>query len=1763
MGRFNKIFHHISTDEVKKKHQDNIDQLRIQEEKEIKLLEYTSSMMEKVKYDWRSEDNSKNLLREKMTTSSVMSTHLSADHEDNPGEETTIDASLEASFQDGPEQGSTERMMFKGVTIKNSGSGTGDNGGFNIGKHLAFSHNANSDGSNYVDTSSRHALLAPIDARNADTITITAIRGNDSNGGELPDYTDEDLRLSWFNTNSTGTDGGDWMSIDFENIGVRHNDVSPTIIPQVWGDSGGYDGDSPGLRDWTITIPDYCKNENQRFALVQYKHSGSGYDHYGITAIKYNSKTPSSVFVPLDSPEAASFIRVGQPASLKSSAKKRKKKIEDMLAASKKYTEIAIGKDFPGMGTVLDPSVASPIGKDEVAQAHRDAGTLSQQLKKALGKDTGTEQEVSPIVKAMKDVGKEQSVKAAAGSATGDSGEDPIDLSVSDEVKNEVKNGNIENAVNKINQQEDLSAKDKLGELNTILPEIVENNPDKIPYVMDNVSKIGSAAVDEKQNSMIQAFDSLKNMVSDTVDWSGDFINGFGDSYTVLNQMSQAVSSAYKNGDVVNGELRDGALGSMSNPVKTKVSTSTAQDILQGVDIRDLIYRTNFSDSTRTQLLSNLSDNPISGNLGAKAIHNNLAPSNAKNIRINKNGDLVIPDNYAFRAHGHEKDSKVQAYANMIALFGGNREDAVQDMATILDQSIGAIFNLGQKLIHHNDPTWLLKNTARTGGFVPGRDDPGIQFETIIPRDQLLEILRDKDSKLPFPEASIKELEKLSQAQKLSILDGLGANPYSDENYKKNLPSWFFCAGGCTKDEYGRIWGNNFSGGYGVLVPGTRPSGPYDGSAESGYGTRGFNYETNTGGTPWTFISERDVPAFPEGMNAYNDGSAKTWSPPETDKEFEIWKKGDIRWNTNKNTEPSTDTSWGTERQKIFQNNVKTYGFEQAKWIDSYNNTAKIMSQSRLPFRNRMDEIIKEKGRVAGQKTWEYRNLQNKSNTVDKFVNGYTNLANKKDYKGLNSYMSNENIPLDIKSQLGGQIPTYNDKGELTMQPLKNKYGVEYDPRYEMSDEVRDRLQKQRMSSNSLQKGQEQAPYSYKLGGNSITGVAGEGMKTVKIWGRDTDLYEAQEYTYWDGVGWTPSRVDTNHWQGHAADGYFSRAMRYLYDPELKADPEKREKYGNGTYMKSILNGRTIEEQITYYRNFGKTSWRFAKQVPDGRGGTRTEPGYYMPGETYYQDSIEYWKKKIEEAGGTFVDAFAEVIDTEETPLKPDDEETPPKPDEELPPGKKWELIPATYSDDYHGKGKGGMVAPPMWTQVDIDDTNKVTPADEKWLGTQQTLVNLTKSLTHIGLPNDFGQWSINYAKGNMEPINKFSRGMEKEVEKLVLQKFKENPNSKSVTISYDDYGGRFNAMSTRLGLGTFKATRLPNGKVQIDDTFNVDKTFKTVGAFDIIPGLQATANRIVDIAHKRRSGTGDIKHGTYDYGGIPVKVILDMGSKLKKVDYSIDEPIFSTPSKKKKKSSNNTSSKWMPDKGEKIADNSSTQLSNTMGGGLSVGGKIGIGGNKEKSFGVNYGQGNWGNGNIFNWDNNQKPGEIPSETERDAKTNRELDKELKKFDIDGAKLSGITRTDALMMMQIIKSGQGNVNGAIETLRNNTSPSTFMNLMNQIPRAKKKVNSNIQVAHYEPQGELVKENTVKRIIKWRKKFEYEGKPSPEGFPDTPQVELDPKTQMHPNYGKHSARYKKLDPASADAMPKTGDPETDAIVAKQKSKFKKVKVNFKK
>jgi hypothetical protein len=215
-------------------------------------------------------------------------------------------------------------------------------------------------------------------------------------------------------------------------------------------------------------------------------------------------------------------------------------------------------------------------------------------------------------------------------------------------------------------------------------------------------------------------------------------------------------------------------------------------------------------------------------------------------------------------------------------------------------------------------------------------------------------------------------------------------------------------------------------------------------------------------------------------------------------------------------------------------------------------------------------------------------------------------------------------------------------------------------------------------------------------------------------------------------------------------------------------------------------------------------------------------------------------------------------------------------------------------------------------------------------------------------------------------------------------------------------------------------------------------------------------------------------------------------------------------------------------------------------------------------------------------------------------------------FDYKGqqdTKIAGITKTDAKVMMDIIKGGKGNVEGAVETLRNNMSPSNFEKLMLRLasggggddtqiasnnvsyptpkpgsgpyyggekqkqkdwlkkemdrfdnfmqgPGGKFKVQknrNNVMTASYQPEGSMIQETTFEKIKRLRKTWDYKDKPSPDGEPKNPPPEM--VNGFHPEYGKHAARYKKLDPQSAKAMPPTGDPETDALVKKQAKKPK--------
>ena len=81
----------------------------------------------------------------------------------------------------------------------------------------------------------------------------------------------------------------------------------------------------------------------------------------------------------------------------------------------------------------------------------------------------------------------------------------------------------------------------------------------------------------------------------------------------------------------------------------------------------------------------------------------------------------------------------------------------------------------------------------------------------------------------------------------------------------------------------------------------------------------------------------------------------------------------------------------------------------------------------------------------------------------------------------------------------------------------------------------------------------------------------------------------------------------------------------------------------------------------------------------------------------------------------------------------------------------------------------------------------------------------------------------------------------------------------------------------------------------------------------------------------------------------------------------------------------------------------------------------------------------------------------------------------------------------------------------------------------------------------------VNESTFDTVKQLRKMWEYEGKPSPNGFPDNPPPKL--KNGWHPEYGNKDAAYNRLDPESAKAMPETGNPKIDKKVKKAKKQPK--------
>jgi len=331
---------------------------------EIKVI-----VPEKLKSNWRKE------LNEGMTTSGG---EIQLAPTDVPLD--TLDAANAASFTasvggfdpQAPQDG------LSGAQIVPNGTGSGSNGGFNLGRsYLSF------NGVGFDDTGAsspefdnkRHVILTPVDTSRATTIEISAIVGNGSNGGEAPSV-NQDLQLWYTDASEPNT-----ITAALDDTG---NFI--TVVP--------YNG-SGSLRTYSVTLPsnEFNNLRRQGIQFVLFQDQGinptTTNDNYGITQIKVKRTTPISVIAPLDTPEAVSFMRVGTGPNMET-PEQRYRRITQQLLASKKYTTTKFGSNYPGSNfSGLKGVSASPIGK----QASYDTWSRASERNAAQASSTFTDVE--------------------------------------------------------------------------------------------------------------------------------------------------------------------------------------------------------------------------------------------------------------------------------------------------------------------------------------------------------------------------------------------------------------------------------------------------------------------------------------------------------------------------------------------------------------------------------------------------------------------------------------------------------------------------------------------------------------------------------------------------------------------------------------------------------------------------------------------------------------------------------------------------------------------------------------------------------------------------------------------------------------------------------------------------------------------------------------------------------------------------------------------------------------------------------------------------------------------------------------------------------------------------------------------------------------------------------------------------------------------------------------------------------------------------
>lgn len=409
MNVYSRALRHISIKDVKQKHQEKIVE-KIQEEvRKKEERQYIQSVMETKKYDWRKE------LNEGMTSSGMFFTTLPATGEVDLN---SISATSSGSFtimsgtsvQSGGFSDGNTYLLFNGIPTNNyryadskvvdtttydkvivsaiSGSYL-NNGGTQASHDLEVIWFDNDDPYSYGTLgyvakggtyTNEYAFDLPPAARGKN-IGISFIEQATEqwkyySGRSIPSIHPSailDIPAQTINhyltTYPSLTDAQKWdfgLSV-WGNLQQYYYYLNTGIFSSTaWmANSAGYPAPVSGSTSSTsqadsIAVAQAIINQFGNGASTRWPLT------YGISNISFQRRAPLNVFVPLDSPEAASFIRT-DPIMSNLSPAERLKKLQEMLKASDKYVETKLGKNFPGSGAVppgeYDPFKQAPAGK--------------------------------------------------------------------------------------------------------------------------------------------------------------------------------------------------------------------------------------------------------------------------------------------------------------------------------------------------------------------------------------------------------------------------------------------------------------------------------------------------------------------------------------------------------------------------------------------------------------------------------------------------------------------------------------------------------------------------------------------------------------------------------------------------------------------------------------------------------------------------------------------------------------------------------------------------------------------------------------------------------------------------------------------------------------------------------------------------------------------------------------------------------------------------------------------------------------------------------------------------------------------------------------------------------------------------------------------------------------------------------------------------------------------------------------------------------